>query len=532
MARGCALVGLLLWLTGSITAVVVTYGDVRTAPIVLRLADGTAIHGTLYRPRAHSGPAPAAVVLHGTAASHASCAPGLAVPLARLGFVVLAIDLRGHGRSGGSIARHDYDHLEAMLRTAPEQPELDAAIAYLESRRFVDHRKRLALLGHSRGGWVAATAGSRRSDVSCVVSVSCAPAFCDLRRPRNLLFLVGGLDQVIPARACAAALANATAGQGAPDAYFGDWGQGTARQLVISPWSLHLSTLADPTVTRRAVQWAAWAVGRSPGTVPGERLMIATAAVLIASLGALLALAGIVAGLASRLLPGSGVLPPVRPGLSLAALMVLPLLAAPVAAWLGGRLPDGGVLFAGHAVAQVLVAALFAVGAGALGPRNTFEPPAPPVRRRGAVLGVLTGGVGLALLGIPWGSTWLELLPTWRRLVLVVVLLLHLLPCSLALASGVQRGLGQTPATLGGAGLRAVAWLGPVLTLWLGYAWLARSEHPFLGIPLVFLAASAAVPLPLWLLPDRPGLTTARGVAHALTAASFLAWHLPFVHAG
>src|SRR5690348_8987549 len=98
MARWCASVGFLLWFAATITAVVVTYGDVRTASVELRLADGTAIHGTLYRPRTDSGPAPAAVVLHGTAASHASCAPGLAVPLARLGFVVLAIDLRGHGR--------------------------------------------------------------------------------------------------------------------------------------------------------------------------------------------------------------------------------------------------------------------------------------------------------------------------------------------------------------------------------------------------------------------------------------------------
>ncbi len=47
MARWCALVGFLLWSAGSIAAVVVTYGNVRTAPVKLRLADGTAIHGTL-----------------------------------------------------------------------------------------------------------------------------------------------------------------------------------------------------------------------------------------------------------------------------------------------------------------------------------------------------------------------------------------------------------------------------------------------------------------------------------------------------
>jgi dienelactone hydrolase len=529
MARWCALVGFVLWLAGSITAVVVTYGDVRTAPVVLRLDDGTAICGTLYRPRADTGPGPAAVVLHGTAASHSSCAPGLAAPLARLGFVVLAIDLRGHGRSGGRVARHDYDQLEAMLRTASDQPELDAAIAYLEAQPFVDHRKRLALLGHSRGGWMAATAGARRPDISCVVSVSCAPAFCDLQRPRNVLFLMGGLDQVIPAQDYLAAFARATAGKGEPGEYFGDSGRGTARLLVISPWSLHLSTLADPTVTRRAVQWAAWAVGRSPGTVPGERLMLATVAVVVASLGALLAMGGLAAGLARLLLPRPALLTCGRPWLSLGVLLVLPLLAPPAAVWLGDWLPDGGVLFAAHALALLLVVALFAVLTASLR-SGAMSQPAPRDCWRGAVLGVLAAAVGLTLLGLTWGTTWLDLVPTARRLLLGLVLLALILPCTLVLAFGIQRALTRTPATCVGAAWRAVAWMGPQVALWLGHTWLVRAERPFLGIPLVFVAASAVVPLPLWLLRDRPGMGTARGVAHALTAACLLAWHLPFVH--
>jgi dienelactone hydrolase len=529
MPRGWGLFGFGLWLAGTITAVVVTYGGVRTDPIDLRLADGTAIHGTLYRPRTDAGPAPAAVVLHGTAASHASCAPGLAVPLARLGFAVLAIDLRGHGRSGGGVARHDYDQLEAMLRTAPDQPELDAALAFLRAQPFVDHRQGLALLGHSRGGWVAASAGRRRPDVSCVVSVSCAPAFCDPRQPRNVLFLMGGLDQVIPARDYLAAFGRATAERGEPGATFGDFGRGTARLLVLSPWGLHLSTLADPTVTRRAVQWAAWAVGRRPGTVPGERLMIATAAVVVASLGALLVLGGVAAGLARRLLPPPAPPPRGRPGLALATLLGLPLLAPPAAAWVGDHVPDGGVLFASHAVALLAVVALFAVLAGMLA--LWVRPEEAPVTRhigRGAILGVLAGAVGLALLGTTGGTTWLDLVPTARRLVLGLVLLVLILPCSLALASGVQRAL----ATGVGTAWRAATWLGLPLMLWLGHTLLVKGERPFLGIPLLFVAASAVVPLPLWLLRDRPGLATARGVAHALAAACLLAWHLPFVRVG
>jgi dienelactone hydrolase len=526
MARACGLLGLALWAAGTLVAVVATFADVRTDPVTLHLPDGTPIEGVLYQPRSRDSPAPAAVVLHGTSAAQASCAPGLAVPLARVGFVVLAIDLRGHGRSGGSVPRRDYDHLETMLGTAPDQPELDAALAYLRGLPFVDHRKRVALLGHSRGGWVAATTAAHRTDVSCVVSVSCAPAFCDPRRPRNLLFLMGGLDQVIPARDYLAAFAHATAGHGEPGASFGDYERGTGRLLVISPWSLHLSTLADPTVTRRAVQWAAWSVEREPGTVPGERLMVATAAVLAASLGALLALGWAAAGLARRLLPVPGPAAPVRRLPSRAALLLLPLIASPAAARLGDRLPDGGVLFAGHALAQVLVLALLALAAGALARR--VGQPALPSPGRGAILGIFAWGLGLLLLGVTWGTTWLELVPTFRRLVLALVLLLLFLPCCLVLARGISRALGQSPGTAA----RALGWLGPVLAMWLGHTWLVRPGHPFLGIPLLFVAASTTVPLPLWLLSDRPGLSTARGVCHALTVSCFLAWHLPFMHGG
>lgn len=526
MVRACGLLGLVLWAAGTVTAIAVTYGDVRTESVELHLPDGTPLHGTLYRPRSADGPAPAAVVLHGTAVSQASCAPGLAVPLARIGFVVLAVDLRGHGRSGGTVPRRDYDQLEAMLAAAPDQPELDAALAFLRRQPFVDHRQRVALLGHSRGGWMAATTASRRSDVSCVVTVSCAPAFCDARRPRNLLFLVGGLDGVIPLRDYLTAFAHATAGHGEPGEYFGDYGRGTGRLLVVSPWSLHLSTLADPTISRRAVQWAAWSVGRPPGTVPGERLMVAGGAVVLASLGALLALGWGVAGMARLILPAPAPMSAGRPRAAMATLLLAPLLAAPAAAWVGDGLPDGGVLFAGYAFAQLLTVALVAAAASRLAPGRA----SPAARVRGVALGLAAGALGLLLLGLTWGTTWLDLVPTARRILLGLVLLVLFLPLSGLLVHGVQRALGQTPGTFGGACLRGLAWLGPVLFLWLGHAWLVRPGHPFLGIPLLFVGASSIIPLPLWLLADRPGLGMARAVSHALAAACFLACHLPFVH--
>jgi hypothetical protein len=49
-------------------------------------------------------------------------------------------------------------------------------------------------------------------------------------------------------------------------------------------------------------------------------------------------------------------------------------------------------------------------------------------------------------------------------------------------------------------------------------------------VPAGFVAASFLVPLPLWLLPNRRGMASARAVCHAGALAWLLGCHLPFVH--
>jgi dienelactone hydrolase len=537
MARWVGLVGCILWATGTVAARIATHGGVDSAPVEFHLADGSAIHGVLYRgcstdPSADPRAAPAAVVLHGTALTHSSCAPGLSVPLARIGFAVLAIDLRGHGRSEGSLPRSEYARVASMLASSSDQPEVEAAIEFLRTRPGVDGRHPV-LVGVSRGGCMAATVAVSRDDVACAISVSSAPTNCDTQRPRNLLFLVGGMDQCIPRAQYEAAFDRATADAGTPGAPFGDFARGTARQMFVSPWNSHLSVLADSSSTRRAVQWAAWSVGRDPGAVPGDPLYLAAAAVALASLGGLLTLCGAVTVLAARLLPTGAETPPGRTTLAVAAVVLLPVLVSPLANRVGDHLPDGGVLFASHAFAQLFVLGLFALLAGGLASRS--QSTAAPTARglwRAVILGLSTAGCGLAIFGATWGTTWLDLMPTPGRVRVAVVLAVLFLPCCLALASGVQRALGKVAPTRAGAILRGLVWIGMALTLWLGHVCFGRVDHPFQGIPLLFIVLSSFVPLPLWLLSDRPGLGTARAVGHAVTAACFLAWHLPFVHSG
>jgi pimeloyl-ACP methyl ester carboxylesterase len=129
-------------------------------------AAGAAIAGTLYRPR-RSGPAPLVVVAGGseqaTRAGWEYRAWGDV--LARHGIAVFVYDRRGRGASTGDSADTD-------LRT--EAADVVAMVRALVRRPDVD-RRRVAVLGTSRGGWVAPLAAAASPDVTLLL-LECAPA--------------------------------------------------------------------------------------------------------------------------------------------------------------------------------------------------------------------------------------------------------------------------------------------------------------------------------------------------------------------
>jgi hypothetical protein len=127
--------------------------------------------------------------------------------------------------------------------------------------------------------------------------------------------------------------------------------------------------------------------------------------------------------------------------------------------------------------------------------------------------------------------SWLSLVLTPRRLILALMLLPFLIPSCFGLAWGLERivtrGRGWQAILTRGA-----AWLGVALVLWGTHYVLINGGRPLFGIPVVFTVASFVLPLPLWLLPSRPGMTLARAVSHAGASAWLLASYLPFVQEG
>jgi pimeloyl-ACP methyl ester carboxylesterase len=126
---------------------------------------GFSLAGTLTVP-AGKGPFPAVVLITGSGAqdrdeSLMGHRPFLVLSdhLTRHGIAVLRADDRGVGKSGGSFA---------SATTADFATDVEAAVAYLQSRSEIDRRK-IGLVGHSEGGVIAPMIAARRTDVAYIV---------------------------------------------------------------------------------------------------------------------------------------------------------------------------------------------------------------------------------------------------------------------------------------------------------------------------------------------------------------------------
>lgn len=107
---------------------------------------GTQLYAQSWRPAGPAGPAAprGVVVLHHGLADHSTRYAGLAEPLARAGYAVWALDMRGHGRSAGP--RVVFDSIDVML------DDLDAFLALVRARSA---GAPIFLYGHSIGGLIS-----------------------------------------------------------------------------------------------------------------------------------------------------------------------------------------------------------------------------------------------------------------------------------------------------------------------------------------------------------------------------------------
>ena len=240
-----ALIGLVLIVAGSLLAWrVQTSGGVEVQEARWRTPEGAVMSGLLYRPPGLEAGrrAPGVLLSHGYINTREMQSP-FAIELSRRGFVVLAMDMTGHGGSGGNVGAAGFGG--------------PSALTFLRSQPFVDPQQ-VGLAGHSMGGGpVLAAAHAQPDGYRAVALVGSAPGLFgppdEVRPdfPRNLNVVFGGLDEF------AGLMWRSPRGTDLPDAaklktvfgvdtrvepgrIYGDPALGTARRLdlprVTHPW--------------------------------------------------------------------------------------------------------------------------------------------------------------------------------------------------------------------------------------------------------------------------------------------------------
>lgn len=221
----------------------------------LLIGDGSReLSGLLYRPVSALNPGPAVALVHGISGCKEMMS-SIGLELGRRGFVVLCLDLLGHGGSGGTVAEGASEPTFGVL----------SAVQYLRARSFVN-ASAIGLVGHSLGGGAVRAAAVADSGIGASVLVaggvgdlSEGPAYGVLNAsfPKNLLVIVGRYDvlfnltqletEELPS-------AFGTYERVVPGVMYGSFSSQTARKLVV-PKTTHLFEPVDSTVVLEIVTW-------------------------------------------------------------------------------------------------------------------------------------------------------------------------------------------------------------------------------------------------------------------------------------
>ncbi|MEO8314115.1 MAG: alpha/beta fold hydrolase [Pseudomonadota bacterium] len=236
---------------GSMLAhLVQTAGGIRVHDVRFTGTGGTAMAGLLFVPpgATPATPAPGILAVHGYFNSRETQAD-FAIEFARRGYVVLALDQTGHGRSDPPAVSNAFGGPDGLR--------------YLRSLDIVD-RDNIGLEGHSMGGWAVVSAAAAIPDgyrSMVLEGSSTGPPFAPAGTaefPRNLAVVFARFDEFAPVMwevPTGSAVTQSrklwkqfdTTDAVEPDRLYGSIEQGTARMLNTPggthPWN-HLSKTA------------------------------------------------------------------------------------------------------------------------------------------------------------------------------------------------------------------------------------------------------------------------------------------------
>ncbi|HEX2558815.1 alpha/beta hydrolase family protein [Phenylobacterium sp.] len=254
-----ALGAVLIALGVTLAAVVQTAGGVRVEDVRFHGPDGTEFSALLYTPpnATAASPAPGVLAVHGYINTRETQS-GFAIEFARRGYVVLALDQRGHGYSGGAATQKGFGGPEGL--------------AYLRALPMVD-KANIGLEGHSMGGWTVLAAAAAQPDgyrSMVLEGSSVGPPFSapgTATWPRNVAVVFSTYDEFAPLmwgvgdsrKVGESAKLQALFGAAGPvqaGRLYGDIAAGTARALY-TPATTHPGDHISPEAIGDGLDWFA-----------------------------------------------------------------------------------------------------------------------------------------------------------------------------------------------------------------------------------------------------------------------------------
>jgi pimeloyl-ACP methyl ester carboxylesterase len=221
-------------------------------------SDHVTIYYDLYQPQssdsAGSGLHPVVFIGHGIMVNK-EMMTNFAVELATQGYIVAAVDWRGHGQSTGDLTR------EGLIK------DLEAVLTDVAVRSPAD-MNRIALLGYSMGGFPTFQYAVDNPAVRAWVGVGTAPDenMGSLETPKNVLILIAQYDEAFSPEE-AKILMSALTGLPAEDIVYGkvygNLDDGTARSLRVVERADHLTTPWNSDFVFGATSWIAQTFGDS-----------------------------------------------------------------------------------------------------------------------------------------------------------------------------------------------------------------------------------------------------------------------------
>jgi len=472
-----------------------------------------------------------------------------AIEFARRGYVVLALDQRGHGYSGGAATSRGFGGPDGLR--------------YLRSLAFVDPNQ-IGLEGHSMGGWtVLAAAADQPAGYQAMVlegsstgkpfAAEGTPAW-----PRNLAVVESQLDEFSPlmwgvARARdvgSSPKLETLFGVTAPvttDKIYGDAAAGTARVLY-APFATHPGDHISPEAVGYALDWFAHTLKGGTPRPAGDQVWfgkeLGTLAALVGFFALLLGVFELLLGLPA--FAGLTATPqPLRDRRGWRWWAVF-LLTGFVPALTYFAIPLGAPLFAPSALFPqaitnslmiwAIVNTLLALAIGWL-----LDGPKPPFDRRWAasigiaVVTVAAGYLALAIVDVLFKVDfrfWVVALRPLTRTQFFAALA-YLIPFTL-FVMGAFRGLERLMLRGGGA---AAQYLTAMVALPLGFLVLTGAQYAWLfatgALPLSFEALNTIVAIQfvpllavLGLISTFTWRRTGSYLPGALVAALFVTWYM------